>query len=176
MKHALTIGLTVLLLAAALLVPAASAAAAVAAPQLVGVRVVPRGSSSAAPAACTLGRTTNDVFSSDTEDPFQPDPVYTFPASGGMFDLVSTVFDWPGGQLVQDVGLFVAGRPRPILIPGIDYGIVPAGDWYLVLTFTYGSVPPGTQVDWAHRVAACEPNPVGYPNPSSVPPLPFGFQ
>jgi hypothetical protein len=184
MKHTLTIGLAVLLLAATLLVPAAALAAAVTAPQLadavvapqlVAARAVPVAADSTVQGACSLGRTVNDVFSSDTDNPLVLDPVYVFPASGGTLDLVSSVFDWPGGELVQDFAFFVAGRERPILVRW-RHGIIPAGDWYLIVTFSYPAVPAGTRVEWAHRVAACEPDPVGYPDRGRVPPLPVFFQ
>src|SRR5581483_7342030 len=61
------------------------------------------GASGTAAAACSLGSSATQIFSSDSDASHNPNPVYSFPAGSGMFDLVSTILNWPGGDLVQDI-------------------------------------------------------------------------
>ncbi len=164
------------LLLASLVAPIASASpshASSGAVRVQAVHVVRAGASGTAAAACSLGSSATQIFSSDSDASHNPNPVYSFPAGSGMFDLVSTILNWPGGDLVQDI-LLVANGSKKIPVTGIDYGVVPAGSYFLTVTFTYSNIPAGASVDWATRVLACQPSPVGIP--LSNPPLPFHFQ
>src|SRR5262249_55602895 len=64
------------------------------------------GAATASLASCTLGTTEQEVYSSDYGDRDPSNPVYIFPKSTFRIYLVSTVYNWPGGNLIQDVILF----------------------------------------------------------------------
>jgi hypothetical protein len=169
----------VALLAVGLLAPAAAAGDGRPDIRAVHTLAVPVAHSTAAPRAapqsCFLGTAADlEVFSSDYEEPFDPDPVYEFPAvppGGGSFQLIGTVYGWPGGDLVEEIALFV-GR-RQFFLPPVTFVGLPPGDYYLVVTYQYDTVPRDITVDWAYRVTACQPDPVGVP--LGRPPRPFHF-
>jgi len=94
------------------------------------------------------------------------DKVYTF-FRGDCIEFVCAFMNWPGGDIIQDIGIWLPGA-KYYKIFGILYEGVSEGNWWLMYRVEIPNNAPIGRYDWATRIAGST---AGWP--LGNPPQPF---